>query len=435
MISFLLSIPAIIRVFIVFSVILFAIRMKLSLGNAFLVGSISLGLLFGMRPMPLAGTMVDSVIDPKTASLAIIVSLILILSNSLEKAGQMRRLLENFKGLVKNPRINLVVFPALIGLLPMPGGAIFSAPMVKDLGKDFQLSRAKLSYVNYWFRHVWEYCWPLYPGILLVTILADISIVSFILYMVPITISAIIFGYLPLWRETRPVGTETESSEKHPIGPFFRELTPILIVIIPGLLLGMLLSVIFPDLSISKELGLHIALLLGILWVWISNRFSIREVIKLLSSFQILTMIYMVATILIFKGILEQSNAAYLISRELLEANVPLILITMILPCLIGIVSGYTLAFVGVSMPILIPLMQSYQVTEYTFPYIMLVMVFGFVGVLLSPLHLCYILSNQYFETSMAKVYRHLWLPCGMILLLGMFYFVGSISVLNLAAK
>ncbi len=170
--SFLFEIPAVIRVLVIFAIILLTIHKKLELGHAFILGSVLMGLFFGLRPLSVGIAMVQSIIYPKTLSLAIIVSLILILSNSLEQAGQMQRLLENFKGLISNPKINLVIFPALIGLLPMPGGAIFSAPMVKDLGAGINLSKSKLSYINYWFRHVWEYSWPLYPGILLATILA-----------------------------------------------------------------------------------------------------------------------------------------------------------------------------------------------------------------------------------------------------------------------
>ncbi len=49
--------------------------------------------------------------------------------------------------------------------------------------------------------------------------------------------------------------------------------------------------------------------------------------------------------------------------------------------------------------------------------YIMLAMVCGFVGVLLSPLHLCLILSNTYFQAKLSAVYRYLWFPCiGLVL-------------------
>ncbi|MCG8334470.1 MAG: DUF401 family protein [Proteobacteria bacterium] len=423
---FLMDLPAFARVLLVFCIILIAIRRKMALGNAFLLGSVVLGLFFGLGLIPMAKTMYQSIIDPQTLSLAIIVSLILVLSNSLEKAGQMQRLLHSFRGLIKNPRINIVVFPALIGLLPMPGGAIFSAPMVKDLGTGIKLSKSKLSYINYWFRHIWEYCWPLYPGILLVTILAKINIVNFVLFTLPITLVAVLLGYWPLQKGSDWNHSNRETARQQSIYPFFIELTPILLVIVPGLILGVVLSYMLPQLSIAKELGLHISLCLGIIWVWISNQFDWKRILKLLSSFEILKMIYLVATILVFKGLLEHSHAAEEISKELIEFNVPLLFIAMFLPFLIGIISGYTLAFVGVSVPILIPLIQSYGESAFMYPYAMLIMVSGFAGVLLSPLHLCYILSNQYFETKISSVYKHLMIPTIGLISFSIAYFLVS---------
>jgi hypothetical protein len=43
--------------------------------------------------------------------------------------------------------------------------------------------------------------------------------------------------------------------------------------------------------------------------------------------------------------------------------------------------------------------------------YMMLALVSGFFGVLLSPLHLCLLLSNAYFKTTLAPVYRLLGNP------------------------
>ncbi len=421
--SLLYDIPAVIRVLVVFAVILLAIHKKLALGHSFILGSVVMGLVFGLKPPAIGVSMVQSIVYPKTLSLAIIVSLILVLSNSLEQAGQMRRLLFNFKGLIKNPKINLVIFPALIGLLPMPGGAIFSAPMVKDLGAGLNLSRSKLSYTNYWFRHIWEYCWPLYPGILLSSILANLNIVYFVLFAFPLTVIAYLLGYLPLRSSQNWASRKSEKKMASSLSPFLRELTPILIVIFPGLILGIILTALFPELGIAKELGLHISLCFGILWVWLVNRFDLKRVIRLLTSFQIINMIYLVASILIFKGILEQSHAAEAIAGELLQMKIPLVLITMFLPFLIGVISGYTLAFVGVSLPILIPLIHTYGESSHMYSYVMLVMACGFAGVLISPLHLCYILSNQYFETKMSSVYKHLWIPTLGIVICAVVYF------------
>ncbi len=429
--SFLMSLPAIVRVLLVFIVILVSIRKKLSLGNSFLLGAAFLGLLFGFGPLATVESIVRSVVYPKTLSLAIIVSLILVLSNSMEVTGQMTRMLNEFKGLISNPRANLVVFPSLIGLLPMPGGAVFSAPMVKDLGQHLKLSGPQLSYINYWFRHVWEYSWPLYPGILLATILADINILTFVLYMSPITFLALVLGYLPLRGQKQAFEIQEENNSGASPRPFFRELVPIIIVVFLGLGMGAVFSFLFPELSISKEMGLHLSLCTAILWVWYTNGLPLKQILKLLCSPQILTMIYMVMTIIIFKGILEDSRAARDISRELIQLKVPLALVAMILPFLIGMITGYTLAFVGAALPILIPLIISAGEAAFMFPYMMLVTVCGFLGVLFSPLHLCYILSNQYFNTSFRPVYMYLWIPCAGIFLAGIGYFGLSVWILR----
>jgi hypothetical protein len=53
----------------------------------------------------------------------------------------------------------------------------------------------------------------------------------------------------------------------------------------------------------------------------------------------------------------------------------------------------------------------------------MLALTGGFVGVLLSPLHLCLVLSNAYFQAGPMTVYRLLWQPCLVLLLAALAYF------------
>ncbi|MFC1857762.1 DUF401 family protein [Thermodesulfobacteriota bacterium] len=415
-------IPAILKVSIVFALVLFGIRKKLSLGNAFLLGAIALSILFGLKPFKIIDSMVNSVIYPKTLSLAIIVGLILILSNSMEVAGQMKRLLERFRGLVASPRLNLVIFPAMIGLLPMPGGAIFSAPMVKELGVHSRLSADQLSFINYWFRHIWEYWWPMYPGVLLATIMADLNIAVFVMFMFPLTIVAVYAG----WRPIKGLENSEEAGgvrERPPWWPFIRELAPIIIVILPGLGLGMLFSFAFPNIVIAKESGLIISLCMAIAWIWHVNAFSMDRIWKILNNRNLIKMVYMVFAILIFKGILGDSDAVKEISRELMMLKIPLVLIAVVLPFLVGMITGITIAFVGSTFPILIPLIHSQGETSFMLAYIMLALACGFAGVLLSPLHLCLILSNEYFGTPPGPVYKNLWVPCVWLMISGFVYF------------
>ena len=421
--TFFQLIPALIRLFMVFAFVVICIRKKISLGNTFFLGSIALCILFGLAPGPMLRSMTLSIIYPKTLFLAIIISLILVLSNSMEMAGQMQQLLNRFRGLITNPRLNIIVFPALIGLLPMPGGAVFSAPMVKQLGMRSHYSPARLSFINYWFRHVWEYWWPMYPGVLLITVLANINLTTFIAFMCPITIIALSAGYWFLRGGKRRVRNNAADKKPAAVRPFLREMLPILIVIIPGLGMGIFLSYIFPDLSIAKETGLVLALSMAIGWVWYDNELSASSIRKMLGNPQMLKMIYMIISILIFKGILEDSNAVKVITHELTLLNIPLVLIIAILPFLVGTVTGITLGFVGSTFPILIPLINSFDPSGNMLPYVMLAMVCGFSGVMISPVHLCLILSNEYFGTTLGAVYRHLWLPCAYIVFAGFTYF------------
>jgi hypothetical protein len=416
------TLPAVVRIIFVFFLILFLIKRQWSLGNAFLTGSVVLGLVFGMSPVAILKALAMALANPKTFSLAVVVSLILVLSHSLEKSGQMVRLLESYKGLVRRPRLNLVIFPALIGLLPMPGGAIFSAPMVKNLGAAHRLSGAIMSYTNYWFRHIWEYWWPLYPGILLTTALAGIDLWRLVAYSMPLTVVAVAAGYWPLRGNTI---SAAETPVVKPLGPFLKELAPIVFVIVCGVGLGVLLSALMPAAgrAVAKELGLILALMAAIVWVWRLNRMPAKTCAAIVTQPAMIKMIYMVAGILIFKGILEDSGAVSRLSREMLDWQIPLVPIAMILPFIVGLVGGITIAFVGATFPILVSLVNTLGQSSLMLPYMMLALVCGFAGVLVSPLHLCLLLSNEYFETDLLAVYRCLRLPVVALVAGGFLYF------------
>ncbi len=406
----------------VFFVVLVCIQKKLSLGNAFLLGTLFLSILFGLTPLATVTSIFRSITDPKTLAIAAVVSLILVLSSSMELAGQMQRMLKNFQGLVASPRLNLVIFPALIGLLPMPGGAVFSAPMVKELGTRSKLSEAQLSFVNYWFRHIWEHWWPLYPGILLTTVITEIGLLTLIVIMCPFTVVAVWLGYRAL-KGSASLQTNKGRNPHLPPWPFIKELLPILVVIFAGLGMGVAFSKLFPAFPISKETGLILALCLAIAWVWYQNAIGKKQILSTLTRPQLLKMIYMIAGILIFKGILTDSHAAAAISQELIRMQIPLVLIAVMLPFLVGMSGGIVIAFVGSALPILVPLIQSLGEVQYLPAYVMLILVSGFTGVMLSPMHLCLQLSNAYFGVGLGSVFRLLWVPCVSLIAAGMAYF------------
>jgi hypothetical protein len=254
--------------------------------------------------------------------------------------------------------------------------------------------------------------------------MTDINLLTIIVIMCPFTVIAVFLGHLILKDSVDPRKLKFDKHDgRLSVRPFLKELVPILIAIIAGLGLGFILSLLFPAFPISKEAGLIIALCLSILWVWFENGTSWSQIFKMLTARSLLKIIYMIAGILIFKGVLTDSNAAVIAGRELVQLHVPLLAILIVLPFIIGLSGGIMIAFVGSTFPILMPLINSLGQPEFLPAYIMLVLSCGFAGVMLSPLHLCFQLSNEFFETTMGVVYRYLWLPCLLLIGVSVLYF------------
>jgi len=89
--------------------------------------------------------------------------------------------------------------------------------------------------------------------------------------------------------------------------------------------------------------------------------------------------------------------------------RLPTLAILAALPFLVGFATGLSLPFVGIAFPLLVPFIApDLEVNSYA---LLLAYTSGMVGLLLSPLHLCLILSAEYFKATLAKVYRYILPP------------------------
>jgi hypothetical protein len=265
--------------------------------------------------------------------------------------------------------------------------------------------------------------------VLLTTVLADVDLSLLIAITAPVTPFAVSLGIFSL--------RDLQGAENHApldrqkrrvrVAGFLEEMTPILIAIGLGLALGVVLSTGLPKLSVARELGLIAALCVAVGVVWRRNAFSRAAIIENLKNPQIYQMAYLIGAILIFKGVLQDSGAVNSVSQELISANVPLVLIAVLLPLTVGLITGIAVAFAGIAIPILIPLIETSPEAGATLPYVAVILISGMVGVLLSPLHLCLLLSNEFFAAPMGAVYRHFF-PLCLILAL---YAVGLFFVLQ----
>ena len=127
------SIPAIIKVLLVFVLILALNKARLTLSLSLIAGSLVLGFWMNLGPVEVAGSILKSLAKLQTISLILIVGFILVLSRLMQESRHLDRIVAGFLGLARDDRTAGAVLPALIGLLPMPGGALFSAPMVETV--------------------------------------------------------------------------------------------------------------------------------------------------------------------------------------------------------------------------------------------------------------------------------------------------------------
>jgi len=86
--------------------------------------------------------------------------------------------------------------------------------------------------------------------------------------------------------------------------------------------------------------------------------------------------------------------------------TIPLAFIIALLPFLIGLATGLSMAYVGITFPLLTPLIA--QGADMNHFAILLAYVSGQVGLLLSPMHLCLMLSTEFFNARLFDVYRHI---------------------------
>ncbi|UZP66201.1 DUF401 family protein [Desulfovibrio mangrovi] len=406
----------------VFIIMLTAIRCKLGLMLSICLGSIVMALLFKLPAAQWPETVVTALLQPQTLYLALIVALILLLSDVLDKTGQAGRLMDSLAGYLRHPRLRLVFFPVLIGLLPMPGGAVFSAPMLGSVSEKLKVPARERVLLNYWFRHIWETWWPLYPGIILAASISGVSIGHIALYGLPGMAVMVALGWFFILRPGVLKLDEAAAGETHERdgGKVLRFGLPLLVAILGAVGMEVGISLFMP--GIPFEFGVMLALASAILVAVWQNPGSLGIVARSLTRPHLWVMLGVVASIFIFKDTMQAAGVIRELSA-LAGGPAAIIAAATLLPYLVGLVSGITLAYVGATFPLLTGLLAQAGLQDQMAAYVVLSIFSGFTGIMSSPMHICFVLSCQYFKTDIGGAWRRLVLPCLLLIGSGGVYF------------
>jgi len=392
-----------IKIGIVFSVIIILMYRKVSLWLSLLLSTFLLGILFRLSITKISMDIVSSIVDTKTLFLIGAFVSILFFSNLLKETGRMNQIMEGFRSTLKDVRLVIALLPAIIGLMPIVGGALVSAPMVVEGSDELKLTPERRTFINYWFRHLWEYVLPTYPALVLAASLIGIPVRKLCWLNLPLTPAAILSGVMiGYWGVSRSTRAYKNSSEKTAFWNLLKNLAPLVFALI--LVVGFKVELVY-------AFGIAIA---GMILFFRIGRQNILKGFKESIGVELLLT---VALVMGFKKVLESSQAIPAVSEALSSLGIPLWLIAMLVPLLVGLMTGVTIAPIGIGFPILIPLLQTHPDFLY---YMMLAFAGGICGVLLSPLHLCLVLTKEYFRAEWRGVYRLIWFPVASILVAGL---------------
>jgi integral membrane protein (TIGR00529 family) len=343
---------------------------------------------------------VERFLSPDNGMLLAIIFLIIWLSSQMEKTGVMSDLVGSLRAFLR-PRTAMAALPAVIGLLPMPGGALFSAPLVDDADELNEVSPLLKTKINYWFRHIWEYTWPLYPGIILTTEISGLEVWQIFFVGIPLMAASILAGWLFILRRTTVSRGHTSPSEHH----FLKLLSPILIIIA----VYVLITLFLPQLAdFNRYLPMAIGIAAAMSWLQTRRPLSPGIWKGILLSKRALKMAIIVALVRIYGAFIETplpdgSLLMEQMRRELDTLGIPLTLLVMIIAFASGLTTGVSVGFVGASFPIAFSLLGTDPPLSRMLGMLALAYPFGFIGVMLSPVHVCLIVTNEHYKSSLMR--------------------------------
>jgi len=130
-----------------------------------------------------------------------------------------------------------------------------------------------------------------------------------------------------------------------------------------------------------------------------------------------------VAGIRVFSALLSEGGAAQSAASELAAAGIPPLAVAALLPLISGLVTGVGFGYVGLSLPIVLGLFRAGAFGSLALdPIVALVAAFGFAGMMVSPLHVCMVVSAEHFKATLPQTIRRFAAPLGLFLVAAVVY-------------
>ncbi|MDH5713702.1 MAG: DUF401 family protein [Candidatus Bathyarchaeota archaeon] len=361
--------------------ILLVVSRKSLMASIFL-GALILGI-FTLSPSELAWEFWSSFVDLSVILLALAVGLIPLIGGGLSQSGQM-------DDLVKNMRIGKKAFlafsPALVGMLPMPGGALLSAPLVEKAGEG--MPREKKAGLNVWFRHVLYLVYPLSPALIVSITMANLDIYQALPYLASFLVFSVALGYLFFLRSVRG---RMEYEERFSM----KKLLIPLAVILVAPLLDFLIKALFP--GIVKEAATLIGVATSLTLVITIGKIGLKDFCQIFRKSKPWDFALIIVGMIVFYNVFKASSVPGLITEVQITPE--------ILCVAVGFMLGFATGRIQVPAAIIIPIFAT-KFGTMSAPVFAIMFFSIFLGYVLTPVHPCVAFSAKFFNVDLKYFFK-----------------------------
>ena len=396
------------QLIITVSIILILMSRKYYMGLCMLAGGIVLWLMRSGDPFLLATSFVSMLHQTRTYDLIISLYLIMCMEILLRSSGTLANMVNALKKAFSSDKAIIAIMPFFLGVLPSVGGARFSCPIVEESSRQYNASQEDKAAINYWFRHPCELFNPIVPGMIMACSISGVAYSEFLKGTFWICIVWLILGWILLIQPLKKIDTAeniedkaadtSEPEAKTSLVDVFLAIMPIFITF---------LLVVFLDLNASIAMILSTSLLYIILLLR-KAEISLKDAI--LGAID-KKMFINIGFILYFVQILEDTGALSDVVAAFQAAPLPTPVIIAGITFVVAILTGMSQAYIAIVMPISAALSQSGDML-----LLIITMVFGLAGLMLTPIHVCFTVTTDYFNASFFKVLYKIMLMIGIIL-------------------
>ncbi|OUJ18215.1 Tripartite tricarboxylate transporter (TTT) class transporter [Methanonatronarchaeum thermophilum] len=379
-------------------IIIALVRIKIDYGIAMVIGALTVAITSQLTPTQLIESTINTLRDPSTIDLIVLVIFINMIGVGMKETGQIDRVLDGFRSLMSR-RGTVGAIPAIFGLLPMPGGALMSAPVMEPEADKLGSTNEEKTVINFWFRHFFFFIFPFSPDLVLAARLGEVSIYQLILIQIPVAIIALILGYIFYIRPLKKGDIEGNKGYYNGTWTVIYGLAPILIAI-----------ALYGVTGISLRYFVPLAFLLLI--IQNIQRLKPKKTIKIMKEGFPPNLVLAVFGIMFFREILTETGSLEIIVDISRAIGIPIELIVLLIPFIIAMVTGIGMAAIGISFPLIIPFIPELQPI-----HISILFVSCFLGYLASPVHLCLVVTTEYFNSDLIKNLKQIAKPISILLI------------------